>query len=1036
MARNPTWSGDEPPEASADGTADDGSGTWSGDDAPRAVRVATPAPAEGAPRYRDTRTLGQGSIGVVKVVFDGRLDREVAHKSLKMASSAATARFLREARITASLEHPGIVPVHDIGQQADGSWFYTMRFVRGKTLEERMAACTTLEQRLRLLPHFVDLCQALAYAHHRGVVHRDIKPANVIVGEFGETQILDWGLAKGKDEVHSRDDEMAKVGAMSGALTSSGTLVGTILGTPAYMSPEQAFGKIGAIDARSDVWSLGAILYELLTGDRAFDGEDAWQVVAKVRLGNVPPVRTAEPSAPPELSAVAEKALANEPADRYQTAAELASDVAAWMTGGRVSAHRYSVSEEAARLLRAYRAPLIVGAVAAVLLAVGGAYSVLRVIDEKDRAVGAEAVTRANLGELYTVRALDLLEQARWPEAALLAATSLTYGESPEARGALLAATEHPWPRLVRGFHATCTDAELARERVFCGSNHGLVIADLATGAAPVTDVRPLAWVEVAADGAVTATGRHAMVARVESPEGVVRDVTLEHPLAAGAVFAMSPEGVIYAADSTNGVLGRVPGPFLPVALGGTAATWSPMREAWAVARAEVGVPWLMVDGTTGVIPGTEALAARALAWLDGSHLATGNAAGHVVVVDTDAARVVADFDAHRGVVESVVGVGDLIASTGEDGLFAVHDAGGELRFRLAMAPTTQVHRDAQGRIVTYDAMEPSLRVWELAEAAADHPIRAASGLVGAAFRPDGSLVAVARGGHVTVHASDGTVLVGVDVGAAIEAGVPSPDGSRLALALPDALVVLDEALAEVVRVELERPVAVAWSEDGHVVVVGERGALSITAIDLFTGERRGLVAGVAPRAIAVRGSHVAFTDEEGRARVVDLGTGSVQGRFVNGDARAVAWRDADTVLLSMGDGTVTSWSYATDQAHPHAYGALHPHLAEIAAMAVSPDGAVLATASWDRTVRLWNTATSDLVAVLPGHAHRVGGVGFSSDGKQIVTTSWDGTARTWTLAGLSADPATVIAQVRDRVGLTMADGRVVPIGFELSRGE
>lgn len=1026
MPRNPTWSGDDPPDA----TEDPGSGTWSGEDTPRAARNATPAPADGAPRYRDTRTLGQGSIGVVKVVFDGRLDREVAHKSLKMASSAATARFLREARITASLEHPGIVPVHDIGQQADGSWFYTMRFVRGKTLEERIAACRTLEDRLALLPHFVDLCQALAYAHHRGVVHRDIKPANVIVGEFGETQILDWGLAKGKDEVHTRDGEMAKVGAMTGALTSSGTLVGTILGTPAYMSPEQAFGKIDLIDARSDVWSLGAILYELLAGDRAFDGEDAWQVVAKVRAGNVPPVRSAEPAAPPELSAVAEKALALEPGDRYQTAAELAADVSAWMTGGRVSAHRYSLSEEAARLVRTYRAPLAVGAVAALLLAVGGAYSVWRVVDEKDRAVAAEAATRANMGELYTVRALDLLEQARWPEAALLAATSLQYGESPEARGALLAATEHPWPRLVRGFHATCTDAELAGERVFCGSNHGLLIGDLATGTAKVTDVRPLAWVETAADGAVTATGRHAMVARVEAPDGTVRDVTLERPLAATTVFAMSPEGVVYAADTTDGVIGRVPGPFAPVAVGGAAAAWSPLRQAWAVARAEVGVPWVMMDGTSGLVPGTDALAARALAWVDGAHLAAGTAAGRVVVVDTDAARVVADFDAHRGVVESVVGVGDLLASTGEDGLFAVHDATGELRFRLAMAPTTQVHRDAQGRVVTFDAMDPSLRVWDLTEAAADHPIRAEGGLAGAAFLPDGSLVALARTGRVSRLAADGEVHAAVDVAATIVAGVPSPDGSRLALALPDALLVLDAQLAEVVRVPLQRPVALAWTEDGHGVVVGERGAFAIAAIDLFTGERRVLVSDVTPRAVAVRGSHVAFTDEEGRARVVDLGTGSVQGRFVSGDARAVTWRDADTVLLSMGDGTVTSWAFASDQVHPRAFGALHPHQAEIAAMAVSPDGVLLATASWDRTVRLWNSASGELVAVLPGHAHRVGGVGFSPDGEQIVTTSWDGTARRWTLAGLSSDPAVVVADVRARAGLEVVDGRVVPIGF------
>ena len=188
-------------------------------------------------------------------VFDEHIGRDVALKELlRNDTNRVAMRFLREARVTGQLEHPNIVPVYEIGRRPDGALYYTMKLVKGLTLAAALKKCRSLSDRLALLPHFHDLCNAVAYAHHRGVIHRDLKPENVMVGEFGETVVLDWGVAK----VRGTADLPAEGGE---GMDSGGTLAGTVLGTPAYMSPEQAGGEVENIDERSDVWGLGAVLF-------------------------------------------------------------------------------------------------------------------------------------------------------------------------------------------------------------------------------------------------------------------------------------------------------------------------------------------------------------------------------------------------------------------------------------------------------------------------------------------------------------------------------------------------------------------------------------------------------------------------------------------------------------------------------------------------------------------------------------------------------------------------------------------------------
>src|SRR5690242_8163956 len=293
-------------------------------------------------RYARLRLHATGGIGRVWLAHDCALGRDVALKELRperAEQAAFGARFLQEARITGQLEHPGVVPVYELARgRDDGQPFYTMRFVKGRTLSE--AAHAYHERRAAgqaeplelpaLLSAFVTVCNTVAYAHSRGVIHRDLKGQNVMLGDYGEVVVLDWGLAK----VVGRPEGEAGAPALTlheaGAEGSGHTVQGQTLGTPAYMAPEQAAGRPDLIDRRTDVYGLGAILYEILTGRPPFTGSGTAEVLRKVREEEPVPPRQLFPDVPPALEAVCLRALAKQPADRPAAAAELAREVQGW----------------------------------------------------------------------------------------------------------------------------------------------------------------------------------------------------------------------------------------------------------------------------------------------------------------------------------------------------------------------------------------------------------------------------------------------------------------------------------------------------------------------------------------------------------------------------------------------------------------------------------------------------------------------------------------------------------------------------------
>jgi len=270
-------------------------------------------------RYTVHELLGRGGMGAVYRATDRTLGRDVALKVLTpeleqgdLAGVPGARRLEREARVLASLEHPGIVAVHDAGTLADGRPFYVMRLVRGHRLDEQVRQ----EARGQRLRRFLAVCDAVSFAHSKGVIHRDLKPSNVMIGEFGEVLVLDWGVAKRAAETDA--------GALAGAPASDGdTGDGVAIGTPGFMPPEQSLGA-SAVDVRADVFALGAILRELVGADKA----------------------------PPALRAVITKATAIEMQDRYPSVDALAADVRAWLDGAAVSAYAESPMERAIRFYR------------------------------------------------------------------------------------------------------------------------------------------------------------------------------------------------------------------------------------------------------------------------------------------------------------------------------------------------------------------------------------------------------------------------------------------------------------------------------------------------------------------------------------------------------------------------------------------------------------------------------------------------------------------------------------------------------------
>ena len=381
-------------------------------------------------RFQILRPLSAGGMGVVSVALDKELDRSIALKEIREAAaddSYYRARFMAEAEITGKLEHPGIIPIYGLGTYPDGRPFYAMRLIRGdktgsfKEAIERFhnqsgSLKSTVEFR-GLLRRFLDVCNAISYAHSKGVLHRDLKPDNILVGPYGETLVVDWGLAKaaGRDDPGFSGDGHPVRLNLSGSELSP-TMVGSPFGTPGYAPPEQMVGDLENVGPRSDVYGLGAILYSVMTGQAPYSsqGLDLGELVKKIETGNFPPPRQLQAGLDKPLEAICLKAMSVKPADRYESVRTLAADLEKYLADEPVSAYSEPWIIRARRWTRRHRTAVTATVAALAVATVGlGAVSAVQTKARNDLAGKNGDLRNANASlEVQRRRAEDRESQA------------------------------------------------------------------------------------------------------------------------------------------------------------------------------------------------------------------------------------------------------------------------------------------------------------------------------------------------------------------------------------------------------------------------------------------------------------------------------------------------------------------------------------------------------------------------------------------------------------------------------------------------
>ena len=650
-----------PPVASAASTSSSGTSSSAGPRSSvgsemKAASIERFSPVE-RDRFELLDELARGGLGRVYRARDPRTGRVVALKEVLRPQHEIVQRFAREALVTANLQHPSIVPVYEVGRWPNGEPFYAMKLVEGRTLDALIGEARTVGERLALLPHVIAVAEALAYAHGEHVIHRDLKPANILVGAYGETVVIDWGLAKNL----ATGEEIEVLPLASTIPPEQGeTVAGAVLGTPAYMPPEQAIGE--RLDERADVYAIGAILYHVLSGARPFAQATTLDELLELVARHAPtPLAQLAPELPPELVAIVEHAMARDPDARYPTAQGIAKDLRDFQAGKLVGAHQYTTRQLIRRWIAQHKAVVATAAIALGVLVVVGAASVWRITGERDEATRQRAIAQAQRADAQNARTLaeqrfadSLQELARQ---ALLAED--TARALPLATGALSGVlVPRPGATASVALSVIATQARApyaALVAVVPSPAYGVLVGaasgdHLYTASGGDETVRAWdlsrdreAWrtrggymVTVARDGKV-------LLAATSAGEIVVLATSDGHELArwkvaaaaADAVtsLAWSPDGVHFAAASDTGKLwlGALGGD-APRAIDGHATktialAFSP-DGAHLASAAEGSRTILVHDAGTGAV--TTRITASAgevsgLAWLDAQHLLVGD---------------------------------------------------------------------------------------------------------------------------------------------------------------------------------------------------------------------------------------------------------------------------------------------------------------------------------------------------------------------------------------------------------------------------
>jgi len=1022
---------------------------------PGAVAIAAPPPADRGERditsaaedladlpvvdpdtYVFGRYFARGGMGRIAEVRDKRLGRVIAIKELIAKDPGLVARFRREIRITAQLQHPSIVSLHEAGQWASGEPFFAMKKVAGHSLKDAIDGCKTFEDRLGLLANAIAIVDALAYAHDRGIIHRDLKPANVLVGEFGETVVIDWGLAK---DLHATDDALDPVPTLSRVADSQMTAAGSILGTPSYMAPEQARGEDA--DERTDVYALGAILYTVLTGKPPFSGGDAAVVIQRVLDEAPPPIGELEPGVPVDLQTIVARAMARERTARYPTAKELTADLKRFQTGQLVAAHRYTRRELFMRWLRRHRGAVLVGAIAIVALAALGTASFRGIVSERDRARAAEQTASARADALVLAQARSTVEADPLHAIAVLADLSPGSSHWPAARQVASDAVARGLPKLVwdaAGVH----ELELSPDgKVLAyGKGSELRLRDLASGTERVlgTHAGDINDVMFSHDGKLLATASSDNSVGVWPLDGApATKLTGHEGWVVGVQFSDDDTHVISTAlDRTTRVwsLATREARVIPALLRGRSAS-ADLR--WLIGTPPATEP-LKGDAIFEVATGKRVLdlGQRCAVFIPGKPAIVLAGDGKVVTHDMTTGAEVKLGDLTERCTEIAIGDDRLVIGT-STGTVLVGTLSGERSwtYRDVGKPVTGLAIRKDGAWIAAWAREGAVHLLD-PRTRTGQPLAGSHG--DALFAGDDRIFAfggakellawaTTRGGARVLEANsnarrfalspDGTTLVSGGPGftlritelatnqsrdlrghtATVQQVAFSPNGALIAALDDDHHVRLwDRASGRGVELPGRGQDGLQWSPSGEqLAAIGDHEDISLWSVATGTMRRLQGQPGITFALAFAPNGTLASAGSDRTVRVWDLASGS---------SRILGTHDASIRAIAFSpDG---AWVAAVDEASsvrlwPLAGGTPRTftgHTGWVLSVAFDPSGKWLATSGTDKIVRVWDVA-SGVGRVLGSHAEAVLDVAFSPDGRTLASACVDGNARLWDVA-------------------------------------